>query len=59
MYRGTDIYGAGVGHGLAWDTSPPRAMNRAATPLSRSVNLTPMVSSRGSLLPKSPAFLPQ
>src|SRR5216683_2659460 len=40
--RSCDIYGAGVRHGLAWDTSPPRAMNRAATPLSRSVNLTPM-----------------
>src|SRR5216683_1481906 len=39
--RSCDIYGAGVGHGLAWDTSPPRAMNRAATPLSRSVNVTP------------------
>ncbi len=22
--RSRDIYGAGVGHGLAWDTSPPR-----------------------------------
>src|SRR5713101_2058454 len=40
--RSCDIYGAGVGGGLAWDTSPPRAMNRAATPLSRSVNVTPM-----------------
>jgi hypothetical protein len=29
------MYGAGVGHGLTWDTSPhPGAMNRAATPSS-------------------------
>ncbi len=32
--RSRDIYGAGVGGGLAQDTSPcPSAMNRAATPI--------------------------
>src|SRR5712692_5429971 len=29
--RSRDIYGAGVGDGLAWDTPPPGAINRAAT----------------------------